>query len=150
MAKRVSAGANAAQGYTFEFNPAGDVHPLLREFREQPMSGLDRAQVFEYWQIDLKPDAKVERVLSYVAPPDAPDAAAARLVRRRSPAPSSFSPPAQPSRRARTSTVPPMPASTSSKTSVGTWSKRARIVFSASMTRDNSPPDAVRARGRPS
>ena len=74
MAKRVSAGANAQQGYTFEFNPAGDVHPLLREFREQPMSGLDRAQVFDYWQIDLKPDAKVERVLNYVAPPDAPPA----------------------------------------------------------------------------
>jgi hypothetical protein len=73
MAKRVSAGANAQQGYTFEFNPAGDVHPLLREFREYPQSGLDRAQVFTYWQIDVKPDAKVERVLNYVAPPDAPE-----------------------------------------------------------------------------
>ena len=47
-------------------------------------------------------------------------------------------------------TVPPMPASTSSKTSVGTRSSRARIVLSASITRDNSPPDATRASGRAS
>ncbi len=71
MAKRIATSPDAQQGYTFEFNPRGDVHPLLREFREQPQSGLDRAQVFTYWQIDLKPDAKVERVLNYVAPTDA-------------------------------------------------------------------------------
>ena len=41
-----------------------------------------------------------------------------------------------------------MPASTSSKTSVGTRSRRARIVFSASITRDSSPPDATRDSGR--
>jgi hypothetical protein len=74
MGKRVSVAANAQQGYTFEFNPKGDVHPLLREFREQPQSGLDRAQVFTYWQVDVKPDAKVERVLTYIPPPDAPAA----------------------------------------------------------------------------
>lgn len=74
MAKLINSAADAQQGYTFEFNPAGDVHPLLREFREQPQSGLDRAQVFTYWQIDLKPDANVERVLNYIAPPDAPAA----------------------------------------------------------------------------
>ena len=41
-----------------------------------------------------------------------------------------------------------MPASTSSNTSVGTRSSRARIVFSASITRDSSPPDATRDSGR--
>ena len=43
-----------------------------------------------------------------------------------------------------------MPASTSSKMSVGTRSSRARIVLSASMTRDSSPPEATRASGRSS
>ena len=45
-------------------------------------------------------------------------------------------------------TRPPMPASTSSNTSVGTRSRRARMVLSASITRDSSPPDATRASGR--
>jgi hypothetical protein len=44
-------------------------------------------------------------------------------------------------------TRPPIPASTSSKTSVGTASRRARIVLSASMTRDSSPPEATNASG---
>src|SRR3546814_3679450 len=40
---------------------------------------------------------------------------------------------------------PPIPASTSSKISVGTPSRRARIVLSASITRANSPPEIGRA-----
>ena len=43
-------------------------------------------------------------------------------------------------------TRPPMPASTSSKTSVGTRSARARTDLSASIVRDSSPPEATRAR----
>lgn len=72
MAKRVATAPDAQHGYTFEFDPRAEPHPLLREFRGRPDSGIDRAQVFAYWQIDLKPDAKVERVLNYIAPPDAP------------------------------------------------------------------------------
>ena len=43
---------------------------------------------------------------------------------------------------------PPMPVSTSSKTSVGVSSASARTCLIASATRDSSPPDAIRASGR--
>ena len=43
---------------------------------------------------------------------------------------------------------PPMPMSTSSKTSVGTRSASASAVLSASITRESSPPEATRASGR--
>ena len=42
---------------------------------------------------------------------------------------------------------PPMPMSSSSNTSVGMRSDSARITFSASMTREISPPDAMLASG---
>ena len=43
---------------------------------------------------------------------------------------------------------PPMPASTSSKTSVRPGCSPAPSVLNASMTRDSSPPEAMRASGR--
>ena len=55
-------------GFNFDFNPS-DVHYLLKEFENNPRSGLDTAQVYTYWQIELKPDGKAERVLNYVAGP---------------------------------------------------------------------------------
>jgi len=42
---------------------------------------------------------------------------------------------------------PPMPASTSSKTTVSRSSPRARMALRASTTRESSPPDAIAARG---
>ncbi|MGB7161224.1 MAG: BatA domain-containing protein [Tepidisphaeraceae bacterium] len=69
MTKRVS--VTGARGYTFDFNPRVEPHRLLREFREQEQSGLNTAQVFTYWQVDPKADGKVERVLDYIAPPEA-------------------------------------------------------------------------------
>ena len=42
---------------------------------------------------------------------------------------------------------PPIPASTSSNINVGIWSARARMLFMASMTRESSPPEAMRAIG---
>jgi hypothetical protein len=53
-------------GFTFDFNPAGSVHPLLREFTAYPDSGLNTAQVDTYVQADVPPDGKVERVLNYL------------------------------------------------------------------------------------
>src|SRR5437899_506746 len=47
-------------------------------------------------------------------------------------------------------TRPPMPASTSSKTIVGTRSAFARTVVSPSIVRESSPPEATRASGRTS
>jgi Mg-chelatase subunit ChlD len=62
LTKRVS----TENGFNFDFNP-NDVHYLLKEFENNPRSGLDTAQVYTYWQMELKADGKVERVLNYVA-----------------------------------------------------------------------------------
>jgi hypothetical protein len=65
LAKRVSAAADQ-NGFLFDFRPNAALHPLLSVFAGEEKSGLDTAQVFTYWQLDLKPDAKVERVLDYL------------------------------------------------------------------------------------
>ncbi len=52
-------------GFTFAFNPTGSVHPLLQAFANIENSGLSTAQVFTYWQVSLKDELKVERVLSF-------------------------------------------------------------------------------------
>ena len=48
----------------------------------------------------------------------------------------------------RDAVAPPMPASISSKTSTGTVSACPSTPLSASITRETSPPDAMRASGR--
>ncbi len=69
LAKRVNAGADQ-DGFTFDFKPRGNLHPLLRVFEGEENSGLDSAQIFTYWQMDLNPDAKAERVLNYAGSGD--------------------------------------------------------------------------------
>jgi hypothetical protein len=67
LTKRVStSGEN--QAYQFDFQPHGNLHPLLSVFRGADKPGLDTAQVFTYWQCDVPADAKVERVLNYLPP----------------------------------------------------------------------------------
>ena len=46
-----------------------------------------------------------------------------------------------------TATSPPIPVSISSKIRVSTPSVRAKMVLSASITRESSPPEAIFARG---
>ena len=60
---------------------------MISAFANQENSGLDRAQVFTYWQCDVKPDSHAQRVLNYLgesssttrgqsaAPPAIPDPA---------------------------------------------------------------------------
>lgn len=66
LTKRVSAASDQA-GYLFDFKPHGALHPLLSLFAGEEKSGLDTAQVFTYWQMDVKPDAKADRVLNYLS-----------------------------------------------------------------------------------
>lgn len=63
LAKRVSAPPDTGKGYTFDFKPAGNLHPMLSAFRGETKSGLDTAQVFTYWEVT--PGEKVERVLNF-------------------------------------------------------------------------------------
>jgi len=69
LTKRVSSVSD--RGYTFEFNPAGLLHPLLEAFKGQTDTGLDRAEIFTYWQIDVPQDTDL-RVLNYLAPDGKP------------------------------------------------------------------------------
>lgn len=71
LTKRMSVTAEK-KGFTFDFNPHGALHPLLRLFGGEENSGLETAQVFTYWQMQLPSDTKAERVLDFAAAGDAP------------------------------------------------------------------------------
>jgi hypothetical protein len=59
--------------FHFDFNPKGNLHPFLREFKDQENSGLSTAQVWSYWQLELPANTNAERVLEYQAQgPDKP------------------------------------------------------------------------------
>ncbi|HEY7115375.1 MAG TPA: BatA domain-containing protein, partial [Tepidisphaeraceae bacterium] len=48
LIKTVSSNDNP---YHFDFNPKGNLHPFLREFKDQENSGLSTAQIWSYWQL---------------------------------------------------------------------------------------------------
>jgi Mg-chelatase subunit ChlD len=64
LTRRVSA-ANNQSGFLLDFDPE-NVKPLLSAFRHQANSGLGTAQIFTYWQMDVKPNSGAERVLNYL------------------------------------------------------------------------------------
>jgi hypothetical protein len=55
------------RGFTLDFKPRGQIHPLLTVFRGEENSGLETAQIFTYYQMELDPAAKAEVVLKYLA-----------------------------------------------------------------------------------
>jgi hypothetical protein len=63
LTKRVTAGDGGA-GFTFDFNPNGVLHPLLRAFEHQTNTGLERATAYGYWQCDAPVDPQT-RVLNW-------------------------------------------------------------------------------------
>ena len=69
LIKRVDSGPDGA-GFIFDFKPTDVHHPFLRLFKNEENTGLDTAKAFTYWQVDVPPDSKVERVLNYVPAPD--------------------------------------------------------------------------------
>ncbi len=50
----------------FAFNPNGTLHPILSDFYKQQNTGMESAEIYSYWQIDLPPDSKAERVLDFL------------------------------------------------------------------------------------
>jgi len=64
LTKRMSVAAEQ-RGFLFDFRPLGALHPVLKVFSGEQKTGLDTAQVFTYWQLELPADAKAERVLDY-------------------------------------------------------------------------------------
>lgn len=65
LAKRMSASGNQSP-FHFDFKPYGSLHPLLHVFQNQENTGLDTAQVFTYWQLDLPKDSNAQVVLDYL------------------------------------------------------------------------------------
>lgn len=66
------------QSFTFDFNPAGNNHPLLQAFANVDKSGLDTAQVFTYWEIQPREDLSVEPVLAFHSSTTTPELAITR------------------------------------------------------------------------
>jgi len=62
LTRRVTAADD--QSFAFDFNPSASLHPLLRAFAHQEKTGLDRAQIYTYWQADVPDDPQL-RVLNY-------------------------------------------------------------------------------------
>jgi hypothetical protein len=58
--------ASDARGFTLNFRPNAP-HRLLDVFRNQEKSGLDTAQIYTYYQLEVAPEAKADVVLKYVA-----------------------------------------------------------------------------------
>ena len=65
LVKRIG-DASAQKNYPFDFKPNGNLDPILRAFAGEENSGLDTAQVFSYWQIDLPAGSNARRVLNYL------------------------------------------------------------------------------------
>jgi hypothetical protein len=65
LVKLVSVGTDQ-RGALFDFKSNGVVSRFLGEFARQPESGLDSAQVFSYWQMDVPRGSNAETVLSYL------------------------------------------------------------------------------------
>ena len=54
----------AAEGksFYFDFNPNGVLHPLLKAFAHQENTGMETAQAFGYWQVDVPNDPQLAGV----------------------------------------------------------------------------------------
>jgi hypothetical protein len=65
LVRRMSV-AGDQKPFNFDFKPYGSLHPLLSVFQNQEKTGLDTAQIFTYWQIELPSDTKAQRVLDYL------------------------------------------------------------------------------------
>ncbi|WP_428937008.1 BatA domain-containing protein [Fontivita pretiosa] len=63
LSRRMSV-AGDQQPFHFDV-PRGGLHPLLAIFENQEQTGLQTAQVFTYWRVELPNDGHVERVLNY-------------------------------------------------------------------------------------
>ena len=53
------------KAFQFDFNPNGNLDPILRAFAGEENSGLETAQIFSYWQVDLPANSTARRILNY-------------------------------------------------------------------------------------
>jgi hypothetical protein len=67
LTQRVSVAADQTPR-RFAFDPKGVVHPILADFAGHENTGLEAAEIYSYWQIDLPANSKAERVLDFLPP----------------------------------------------------------------------------------
>jgi hypothetical protein len=77
LTKRVTS-SSEQNGFNFDFQPRGVLHPLLSIFAGEEKSGLDTARVFTYWQAEIPANSQVERVLNYLPAGATPSTSTAR------------------------------------------------------------------------
>jgi hypothetical protein len=65
LARRVTSAGNP-KPFSYDFNPSGSLHPLLNLFKNRTRTGLETAAVDIYYQLDLPPDTRAQRVLNYL------------------------------------------------------------------------------------
>ena len=53
----------------FDFNPRRPLNRLLQDFQDQEDTGMESADIYSYWQMDLPANSSAERVLNFL-PPD--------------------------------------------------------------------------------
>lgn len=50
----------------FDFNPHRPLNRLLADFQDQENTGMESADVYSYWQMELPPNSSAERVLNFL------------------------------------------------------------------------------------
>jgi hypothetical protein len=55
----------------FDFNPHRPLNRLLADFQDQEDTGMESADIYSYWQMDLAADSSAERVLNFLPPDNA-------------------------------------------------------------------------------
>jgi Aerotolerance regulator N-terminal/von Willebrand factor type A domain len=68
LTKRISVSGDEAPR-RFDFNPHRPLNRLLADFQNQEDTGMESAEIYSYWQMDLAADSGAERVLNFL-PPD--------------------------------------------------------------------------------
>jgi hypothetical protein len=67
LTQKITTGADQPPRH-FAFDPNGLLHPLLEDFRGHQDTGMEAAEIYTYWQVDLPSGGKVERVLDFLPP----------------------------------------------------------------------------------
>ena len=55
----------------FDFDPHRPLNRLLADFQDQENTGMESAEIYSYWQMDLPADSRRERVLNFLPPEEA-------------------------------------------------------------------------------
>lgn len=70
LTKRITVSGDE-QPRRFDFNPHRPLNRLLADFQNQEDTGMESAEIYSYWQMDLAANSPAERVLNFLPPDNA-------------------------------------------------------------------------------